>query len=961
MKGTRIVKLLSIIILFVLTFGVVIPALADYLGPDRTRTESYVETYDWGVWAKDDPGYPDNPICHHTYGTDCVVCTWERDPGSPCGDAEYWYKVGTRSEVVDRTVIYPVATISGTLTGCNARNGWCSTAPMLSLSASEPVAGYQITLIEGTRNGEAFACNGASCDIPLLEGGNTFTFWALSSWGDSSRMGSLTARVDTQPPQINGTMSGTTGENGWYISPITFSVSTSDPAPGSGIETLTYSLDGGAWTPYTATITVSDGAHTITFRAQDLAGHISETSASVQVDTLPPQLDATLSGEQANGWYLTQVTFTASASDSGSGMGRIEYAIDGGNWQPYHAPVTIGDGEHSLRLRALDAAGNVTEHTPLTFQVDSMPPRIQLPESWYIWENSEVKVSDGQSGLSSVEIEIRDPQGRWRKVIRANDANGQPFSTNIAWDRRFGDGTLAPIGTYQVVVKASDRAGNFTQETASLYIPAPNAPTYTPAPTRTPLPTFTATPDTSQVAADAPTITPTRTPVVSAFGAFPTPILDSQSPIPQSANSQSSVLWGAAALAAIGAATAYALEQRRKRKEEEARQAAEAQTEAARRNAVEEARKAQNWLQGKAMLEAQLQEVEKAGASQEQIAALRQTGLTKGFGTALAATTVAIRLLIEKNRAQSQNPQPSSSGGGGKVLASLVPHPYPAALMPADDEPPTFWDKLKQLWNTFWNWVTGKPAMPAPTAIPPVASPTSTSTPLPTSTTVPTPTTIPTSTRTPTPTPTFQPLPGGYARYSPYWYGKTYFDILNSDTDGWWHSYQGQPFGMKTYLAAVYNYEIASFANDPLVREYFTEAFARRYWQSQIDYGADGAFWYLGGRDMVRLRVLNNIPGINVVDYNFAQSFEEAERILNNPAWQQGISWSSPYDWGNPTEKTRDLLPLFWKTLQSGATGTQGNQILYISPLKDFFVITQEQVYQLCGNQSCVNPSNVYP
>lgn len=204
-------------------------------------------------------------------------------------------------------------------------------------------------------------------------------------------------------------------------------------------------------------------------------------------------------------------------------------------------------------------------------------------------------------------------------------------------------------------------------------------------------------------------------------------------------------------------------------------------------------------------------------------------------------------------------------------------------------------------------------------------------------------------------------MPGRYARYSPYWYGKTYFDILSNASDGWLHGYRGQPFGMKTYLAAVYNYEIASFGNDPHVREYFTEAFARRYWQAQIDYGPDGTFWYLGGRDMVRLRVLNNIAGINESDYNFAQAFDEADRILNNPVWQQGVSWKSPYDWGNPTEKTRELLPLFWKVLQDGGIGTQGNQILYISPLKDFFIITQEQVYHLCGDQSCVNPSNPYP
>ncbi len=518
---------------------------------------------------------------------------------------------------------------------------------MLSLTASEPVPGYAITLIEGARNtlsgagGETFACPGAACDIPLQEGENAFTFWALSSWGDSSRLGSLTARVDTQPPHISGEMSGTPGEAGWYVSPVTFSASAADPQPGSGIETLAYALNGGAWQPYTAPVSVGDGAHVIAFRAQDLAGHVTEISQSVQVDTLPPQLSVSLSGDQRNGWYLSHVTFAAQGSDSGSGLARIEYALDGGAWQPYVAPVSVGDGVHTLRVRAFDAAGNAAAAAPLTFQVDGTPPRIHLPESWYIWESVTLRVSDGQSGLADVEIEIRDGQGRWQKVSRAYEVDGDAFSTDITWDRRFGDGTLAPIGTYQVIVKAFDQAGNMSRETANIHIPAPNAPTYTPAPTRTALPTltpaFSPTPDTSHLTPE--TLPPTRTPIVAAFGAFPTPRPENPSGIPQSTNPQSTVLWGAAAAAAIGAATVYALEQRRKRKEEEARQAAEAHAEAARRNAAEEMRKVQSWLQGNAMLEAALKQ---SGLSQEEQTALRAQARAKGLGIGLGLLGAAV-------------------------------------------------------------------------------------------------------------------------------------------------------------------------------------------------------------------------------------------------------------------------------------------------------------------------------
>ena len=380
MKGTHLIKILSSLILFGLVFGMIRPAFADYLGPDRTRTESYVETYDWGVWAKPDPT---GNSCHHTYGTDCVVCTWERTPGSPCGDATYWYKVGTRSEVVERTITYPEATISGTLNGCNARNGWCSTTPSLSLSASEPVTGYAITLIEGTRNGEVFACNGASCDIPLLEGENAFTFWALSSWGDSSRMGSLTARVDTRSPQIDGTLSGTPGEAGWYVSPVTFTASAFDPAPGSGIETFTYTWNASPETPYTAPLTLNDGVHMLTLRARDAAGHITELSQSAQVDTLAPQAGLTLSTASFCPECGQALEVLIQASDSGSGLEGWQVFLDGAPWQSgsqteqaFTLNAALAGGSHTLRLEARDAAGNLQASEAAFFVLAPTPTAI---------------------------------------------------------------------------------------------------------------------------------------------------------------------------------------------------------------------------------------------------------------------------------------------------------------------------------------------------------------------------------------------------------------------------------------------------------------------------------------------------------------------------------------------------------------------------------------------------------
>ena len=51
---------------------------------------------------------------------------------------------------------------------------------------------------------------------------------------------------------------------------------------------------------------------------------------------------------------------TLAGADSGSGVDKLEYRLDNGEWTAYTAPVTIsGSGPHTLEHRATDVAGNV--------------------------------------------------------------------------------------------------------------------------------------------------------------------------------------------------------------------------------------------------------------------------------------------------------------------------------------------------------------------------------------------------------------------------------------------------------------------------------------------------------------------------------------------------------------------------------------------------------------------------
>ncbi len=111
---------------------------------------------------------------------------------------------------------------------------------------------------------------------------------------------------------------------------------------------------------------------------------------------------------------------------------------------------------------------------------------------------------------------------------------------------------------------------------------------------------------------------------------------------------------------------------------------------------------------------------------------------------------------------------------------------------------------------------------------------------------------------------------------------------------------------------------------------------------------------------MARNRVQNGAPGINSGDYDMGKAYTEAEKIVNTPGdWQQGVAWGRPYDWGNPTFTWNDIkqkIPDFYNALKQGNVGTADNQVLYLNPGGDFFIVTRGQNYTLCKNRSCVQP-----
>jgi len=679
-------KTLLYFVIAILTLGIATPVFADYLGPDRTTTESSVETYDYGVWAS-----TEDKSCNPSLGEACIQCSWERDPYTascaikPTTSTYYWYKLGTKSEVVETTVNLPPATISSSLQNCTLNNGWCVTVPELLLSGNEPLSGYTILAIEGSLNGhpstgsgQAFACSGSTCNVPLSEGDNTFTFWALSSYGDSSTMGTFTAKVDTVSPNVGLDVNGSTGTGNWYVSPTTLTATGSDST--SGLSSALLSVNGGAWTSST---TLNDGVYSIDVRAEDNAGNISASSTTISVDTTTPSIDLSITGTTgSNGWYSSNMQVTASASDLTSGISSLEVSTDGGAYQAYTSPISFTDGHHTIQFKATDNAGNQTETPVQEFYVDTNAPTIEIPKSWEVGETITNDVQDYGSGLSALRVVIEDEDEKYAKVAWDEVVSGSSFNGEITWDGKFADGTTAPPGEYLVWIKATDKAGNERFGLGRVIVPEPNSlftlfkPETTSTENLTPPKELT---DPTDALTIAPVTTSTSsnsttsTGLSASFGGLTTTQKESTTQslalasgvTSSSSTTNSNVLWGATAAAMIGATMAYALEEKRKRREEEAKELEEAYAKAAKLNAAEEQRKINGWLEGQAMLNAYIEELEQRGENYDpedplhgqieaQIESLKKQATTQGLGAALDRAAGFSQWLTEQEAGENQ-------------------------------------------------------------------------------------------------------------------------------------------------------------------------------------------------------------------------------------------------------------------------------------------------------------------
>ncbi|MFA5186499.1 MAG: hypothetical protein WC551_08490 [Patescibacteria group bacterium] len=233
---------------------------------------------------------------------------------------------------------------------------------------------------------------------------------------------------------------------------------------------IRYSIGDDAYQLYEGPITLfgyEDGAYDIEYFGMDYYGLAENMRAtSVVLDASSPDTTIQISGPaEKSGEYhyvAASTRFICEAEDGGiipSGISRIEYSLDGGEWLEYGEPIGVapGAGERLLSIRSVDRVGNIEEPHTYKLRFDADAPTLELisssshisPNGDGVNENATWRVRSsnvlGGEYLATLMID----------GVRVDQYQGVASEIELSWDGRIGE-ALSSEGVHQYQIDLTD-------------------------------------------------------------------------------------------------------------------------------------------------------------------------------------------------------------------------------------------------------------------------------------------------------------------------------------------------------------------------------------------------------------------------------------------------------------------------------------------------------------------------
>ncbi len=238
----------------------------------------------------------------------------------------------------------------------------------------------------------------------------------------------------------------------------------------SAVKSVMYKIDDGKYEEYKTPISIKDeGTHIIYYYSIDNVGNKSvESIYKVVIDNTAPEVsivpNVKLYTADNKNYAPLSCEYILKASDNLSGVKKIEYAIDKGQYQEYKTAIKLTAGEHTIKYRAVDNVGNASAEKSLTVVVDGKSPELKIIPSGQFYKKGNKQYAPKSF---QYQIEATDTESKIAKILVAIDnGNFVIYDTPISIDQE---------GEHTIKAKAIDNVGN-ESAVASLSFIVDNTP-----------------------------------------------------------------------------------------------------------------------------------------------------------------------------------------------------------------------------------------------------------------------------------------------------------------------------------------------------------------------------------------------------------------------------------------------------------------------------------------------------
>jgi hypothetical protein len=318
------------------------------------------------------------------------------------------------------------------------------------------------------------------------EGTNYFRYHSRDRVGNQEPVrGPVTVRIDSIPPDTTATPSGTPGAGGWYISPVSVTLTCNDPGGDvSGCDQTWYCNDtSNSCSPnieYTGSFDISgEGLNYVRFMSSDNAENVEfpEGSISFQIDMNPP--DSWVDPLPA--WTTLNFFDVSWNGDDGGGSGidffDIQYRIEertGSVVQPWTAwispmnpgtqpfgPANDNNRTYLFRIKATDLAGQTEvfsgpPYSNTTMDLVAPVTSIDDPGTYQTTDDFPLTINglEGESGMARFNCEAKPPGFGWGPISGVCDEPAENMESVTITCYSGID------GTYEFRCNGTDIAGN---------------------------------------------------------------------------------------------------------------------------------------------------------------------------------------------------------------------------------------------------------------------------------------------------------------------------------------------------------------------------------------------------------------------------------------------------------------------------------------------------------------------